>query len=308
MGGTSGASNGDAVPEPPATLLLARENAFAENDGAVPLDLAPERSDVLVVSVARTVAEVVREWRTDAGTLPPAFGLVTFAEFERSAATASEDPPRRSLPGHGIRVTTMSEPTNLRRLATAITLYLDDWDDTGRETFVYVDTLEPFLDGNGLESTFQFLHLLVQTVAQRNAAIVVRLDPNATEERAINTLRPLFGDVIDVEAGECHLDYGTLDDLLDNQRRRFVLRTLLEDAGLGLDQLATRLARREAGTHEPTDRERDRAYTALASVHVPRLAEAGLVVFDRSAKRVRLSDAARESDCLERRLDESSDD
>lgn len=289
-----GANSGESTESrdgmrPTATLLLGDEG---DADGGIDavLDVAPESTNVLVVSVTRSMRAVVEEWRRRAGSLPEAFGLITYAEFDRSAsAAASGQPSRKPLPGSNIAVTSMSDPGDLRRLGTAVTLYLDDWADLDRETLVYVDALSPFVDAAGIESTFQFLHLLIRSAEQSAADVVVGLDPSTTDERTINTYRPLFDRVVDAATADV-LDEDELRALLANARRRFVIRSLFDQPVLELDRLATRLARWENDTDDPDDAERRRAYTALASIHVPRLAEAGLVSFDRIAEQVRLTD------------------
>jgi len=302
MGGANSGNSSDrrADSRPTATLLLGGDVEFGS--GASP-HVAPETTNVLVVSAARSMRTVVEDWRQYVGTLPAAFGLATYAEFDRSAAT--DRPSKEPLPGGNLTLTSMSEPGDLRRLGTAIMLYLDDWADTDRESLVYVDALGPFVDASGVESTFQFLHLLVESVDQLDADVVVRLDPSTTDDRTVNTFRPLFDAVIDATTA---LDTEELRTVLSNDRRRFVLRALLETTPIGLERLATRLACWENDTDDPTDAECDRAYTALASIHVPRLAEANLVAFDRSAGQVRLADGDWSTDRLERYLTTPSDD
>ena len=261
-----------------------------------------------MVSTSRSMTDVVRDWRSAVGSLPAEFGLVSFSEFTRSAATASDggSPHRRSVSGGDITLTSMANPGNLQRLGTAMTLYLDDWADSDRETVVYVDALSPLLRATDAESVFQFLHLLTRTVKQADATLTVRLDPDAVAERTTNTLRPLFDRVVDHTDDAPVVDVDTIHDLLGNARRRFVLRALFEENALDLDRLATRLARRESGTAEPTATDRERAYTALASIHVPRLAEAGVVMFDRDTERVCLVDETENIDLLERLLNWAS--
>jgi hypothetical protein len=311
MGGVDSgtSSGGDAVRRATATLLLDRSDAD-ERVVTGRLDVPPEEMEALVVTVDRSVRDVVADWRADDGRLPAAFGLVTFAEFDRSAA-AAEGPSRRSLPGSDITLTSMSDPGNLQRLGTAVTLYLDDWTDSDRKTLVYVDALAPLVDAGDLESTFQFLHLLVQSVEQLGATLVVGVDPTATDEQTINTLGSLFDEVIDPDGGDAAaptFDVDTIHDLLGNARRRFVLDVLFEESAVGLERLATRLACSENDTDDPTSRERDRAVTALASIHLPRLVDAGVVTFDRESGWVRLTSDARDADRLASYLERSVDD
>ena len=308
MGGANSGESSECSDEtrPTATLLLGGEDDSDDVDAV--LDVAPGSTNVLVVSVARSMRAVVEEWRRRAGTVPAALGLITYAEFDRSAsAAASGQPSRQPLPGSNITVTSMSDPSDLRRLGTAVTLYLDDWVDADCETLVYVDALSPFVDANGVEPTFQFLHLLVQSADELGADVVVGLDPSTADERTINTYRSLFDRVVDTTTTDT-LDDDELHDLLANPRRRFVLRSLFERPTHELDRLAARLARWENDTDTPTDAERRRAYTALASVHVPRLVEAGIVAFDRPAERVRLADGDWSTSRLERYLATPLDD
>jgi hypothetical protein len=309
MGGAnSGSTSGKGAVESAATLLVARDGGDVGR-----LIAGPDATEVLVVSGNRTVRSIVSDWRASHGSLPAAFGLITFAEFDRSAAdpeaTAAGGPTRRSLPGHDIRLTAMSDPADLQRLGTAVMLYLDDWADTDLETVVYVDALSPFVDASDVESTFQLLHLLTQTITQRDARLIVRADPSTLDEQTLNTLRPLFDTVVDptAEPASGQLDVDTVHELLSNPRRQFVLHTLFEEGGVALDRLTTRLACWENETRDPTDAECSRAYAALASIHVPQLEEAGVVVFDRTAERVALSESARDADRLRDHLDVDSD-
>jgi hypothetical protein len=202
--------------------------------------VTPREANVLVVSPSRSVTDVVRDWRAAVGSLPAEFGLVSFSEFTRSAATTPPDsvggsPPRRSVSGGDITLTSMANPGNLQRLGTAVTLYLDDWADSDRETVVYVDALSPLLEATDAESVFQFLHLLTRCVEKSDATLTVRLDPDVVAERTTNTLRPLFDRVADHTDDAPAVDIDTIHDLLGNARRRFVLRALFEEDDLGLD-------------------------------------------------------------------------
>jgi hypothetical protein len=310
MGGSNSDESGEWSDDgrSSATLLLGDE-ATVDEDVDAALDVPVEATNVLVVSVAQSMRDVVEEWRQRAGALPDALGLITYAEFDRSASTAATgQPSRKPLPGGNITVTSMSNPGDLRRLGTAVTLYLDDWVDTDRETLVYVDALSPFVGASSVESAFQFLHLLVQSAEALDADVVVRLDPSTTDERTTNTFRPLFDRVVDTTTTTSGLDDDELHALLGNRRRRFVLRSLFGQPTFELDRLAARLACWENDTDEPTETERRRAYTALASIHVPRLAEAGLVAFDRTAEQVRLADGDWSADRIKRYLDTPIDD
>jgi sugar-specific transcriptional regulator TrmB len=79
-----------------------------------------------------------------------------------------------------------------------------------------------------------------------------------------------------------------LSDLLADERRRRVLRTLAEQEGpVDLSTLASAVADSEADDPAGRTPVWRRVYLALSHVHVPMLADAGLVEFDRAATRVR---------------------
>ncbi|SDZ91986.1 hypothetical protein SAMN04488065_1221 [Haloplanus vescus] len=300
MGGADG-SESSGVPEasrPTATLLLTDDETTVDAH----LDVDP-MTNVLVVSAARTMRDVVEAWRQRAGTVPATLGVVTYAEFDRSAS-ATDGPSRRSLSGGDVTLTSMSDPSDLRRLGTAITLYLDDWADADREALVYLDALAPFLDASDAESGFQLLHLLVQSAARADASVVVRVDTSAVDEQTIRTVQSLFDEVCTPAATD-DPDFRTL---LSNRRRRFVLRTLLDASVscLELERLATLLARHEHD--DPSGDDWNRAYTALASIHVPRLAEANLVAFDREDETVRLTEGDWSAERLDRLLTDEYED
>ena len=83
----------------------------------------------------------------------------------------------------------------------------------------------------------------------------------------------------------------SLDELLDalaDQRRRFVLRTVeRSETPMALADLADELVREEFGASPASVQdERERIYVSLYHCHLPKLAEAGLVTFDRAEKQV----------------------
>lgn len=73
-------------------------------------------------------------------------------------------------------------------------------------------------------------------------------------------------------------------DTLSNQRRRWVVRDLLDDTGgeTDLGDLAARVAARENETDPAnvTPAQRRRVYTALQQSHLPRMDDQGLVDYD----------------------------
>lgn len=86
-----------------------------------------------------------------------------------------------------------------------------------------------------------------------------------------------------------------LFDLLSNRRRRYALAHLADrERPTALADLARAVAARENGvpTAEVTDEAVQRTRTSLHHAHLPKLADAGAVEFDRDRNRVRASAAA----------------
>ena len=86
-------------------------------------------------------------------------------------------------------------------------------------------------------------------------------------------------------------------DLLSNPRRRFLLRELQEaDGGAELDDLAAALAASEnqVPVEELTAKQEKRTYVSLYQTHIPKMAEAGVLRYDRDEGRVSLTDRSDE--------------
>ena len=85
----------------------------------------------------------------------------------------------------------------------------------------------------------------------------------------------------DPDRGE--LTEGKLFDLLSNQRRRYILYTLIqEDDRLDLGQLSREIAAWEDGVpyEDVSGADRRRVYTALQQSHLPKLDDGGTIEFD----------------------------
>lgn len=83
--------------------------------------------------------------------------------------------------------------------------------------------------------------------------------------------------------------------LLSARRRREALYQLNEvEGGMGLDDLARRMALEEAGSESEAEAAvARRVHVSLHHVHVPKLAAANAVAFDRAARTVSLTETGR---------------
>lgn len=118
--------------------------------------------------------------------------------------------------------------------------------------------------------------------AEREGAVD---EPRRTASGGAGGRRP--GDVL--TGAETTPPREVLFDLLKNPRRRRVLRYLLdEETPVELGPLAEHVAAVENGKDPTalTARERKRVYVVLYQMHLPRLADAGLVAFDDDRGRI----------------------
>jgi hypothetical protein len=96
-------------------------------------------------------------------------------------------------------------------------------------------------------------------------------------------------------AGEKQFDENEVYDILRNERRRNVLR-LLTDRGDGttIGDLADRIAEQESGESPPPGDTRQSVYVSLHQTHLPKLANLGVVDYDREERTVELQPVADE--------------
>ena len=106
---------------------------------------------------------------------------------------------------------------------------------------------------------------------------------------------------------ESDLSQDIVFDILSSTRRRYVLYYLrTTDGPVRLTDLAEEVAAWENETDraEITDQERKRVYVSLYQTHIPRLAEAGLVNYDKDSGQIELAEGAVN---IDRYLDSADD-
>ncbi|GAA0534730.1 hypothetical protein ABNG02_08615 [Halorubrum ejinorense] len=107
------------------------------------------------------------------------------------------------------------------------------------------------------------------------------------------------------------IGFDQLFEILKNQRRRRVLRYLIEDEneGVTLDELAEEIAARETGKdiRQITSQERKRVYVGLYQCHLPKMDDYGAIAYNKPRGHIETAD---NTDLFERYLsvDEDADD
>jgi hypothetical protein len=82
------------------------------------------------------------------------------------------------------------------------------------------------------------------------------------------------------------LDSDSVHELLSNERRRFVLRRLRDTPTTSKSCLADRLAAYESNSDTWNAQARKRALIGLHQCHLPKLADRGVIAYDRQSGRV----------------------
>ena len=92
---------------------------------------------------------------------------------------------------------------------------------------------------------------------------------------------------------ESQLSQDTVFDILSNSRRRYVLYYLRQESGpIQLTDLAEHVAawENETDIESMGEQERKRVYVSLYQTHIPKLADTGLVEYDKEAGTVALTE------------------
>lgn len=104
------------------------------------------------------------------------------------------------------------------------------------------------------------------------------------------------------------IGFDQLFEILKNQRRRRVLRYLIEDddGGVTLDELAEEIAARETGkdVRQITSQERKRVYVGLYQCHLPKMDDYGAIAYNKPRGKIETAD---QTDLFERYLSVEDD-
>ncbi|WP_049984253.1 hypothetical protein [Halorubrum sp. BV1] len=102
-----------------------------------------------------------------------------------------------------VRVT---NPKDITRLGIVVSGTIEDWADDDRPIAFCLDSLNVVLNYRGVKSTFRFLHVLLNTLHSGGAVSHFHADPTAENRQDLNTLEPLFDDVVAVDSDGVHAE------------------------------------------------------------------------------------------------------
>lgn len=88
-----------------------------------------------------------------------------------------------------------SSPRDLTEIGISLTRFLSDF---GEDTRVMVHSISTLLMYAELRTVFQFLHLVTGRIQTAGASGVYTLDLGAHDPQEINTIKPLFDDIVEI--------------------------------------------------------------------------------------------------------------
>lgn len=94
----------------------------------------------------------------------------------------------------------INNPNDVTRLGILATSTLDDWVPLDGQIVVSLDPLDVMFQYKTAEATFRFLHIFLGKLSSREAISHFFVNPSASDPQAINTLKPLFDDVLTIDS------------------------------------------------------------------------------------------------------------
>ena len=94
----------------------------------------------------------------------------------------------------------INNPNDITRLGILVSGTLDDWADHDATTVVCYDSVNVLLEYKDVQSTFRFFHVFLGTLESADAIAHFHADPLAGTPQKINTLKPLFDEVVSIDS------------------------------------------------------------------------------------------------------------
>jgi hypothetical protein len=239
-----------------------------------------------------------RFWRTDAGAPVADHRVVTVrpADARRDdAGTTTTARPRATdvpIPGPETDVTVTVVPTEdnpFHRLEAAVEQALADWSDTDAWPVVCGGSVGNLLAMAETDDAIRSLERLLDRLREAGALVHFHGDPATIDPVDRRQLDRVFDRVIEAPHADPASGASTTDltfELLRDECRREAVRVLgAADEPMNVDELARRVARPRGGSEPdaPSATSPRRTTVDLYHNHLPKLADAGYVAYDRDA-------------------------
>ncbi|WP_231182735.1 HalOD1 output domain-containing protein [Haladaptatus sp. DYF46] len=230
--------------------------------------------NVLLVTYNRAPKVVYDHWESHVGEEPTELGIISVGGGGARTGTHRLEPRGDS------NAISLASPASLGRLETTIHLYLDQWSANDGKTVLCFDSISSSLRHVDRTAAFRFLHSLTEYLRQQNVLAHFHIDPDLHDDATIAMLCSLF-DAVHGRSGDVeNVSADVLLALLGTPRRRLVCRYLVEIADRApISAIARRIAEWE-GSGTASENERERVHITLHHVHLPELADAGVLERD----------------------------
>ena len=105
-----------------------------------------------------------------------------------------------------VEVVNINNPNDVTRLGILSTKTLDDWQPLDGEVAVSLDPLDVLFRYKSVEGTFRFLHIFLGKLSAGGAVSSFFVNPSASNPQDVNTLKPLFDHILNVDAAGVDLE------------------------------------------------------------------------------------------------------
>jgi len=93
----------------------------------------------------------------------------------------------------------INNPSDITRLGILVSSAVSDWADVSGETVLCFDSINVLLRYKEVGKAFRFLHILLGTLDSAETISLFHADPHAGDKQDINTIKPLFDEVISLD-------------------------------------------------------------------------------------------------------------
>lgn len=169
-------------------LVLAPVSRHPEYDVAAALQR--ESSPVVWVTLTGAPRAVVRFWQSRIGPVPE----------EMVVVDVGGDANDRTVP-EAVTARAVHDPKNVTRLGVCMVEELNRMAGDGVRPVVCLTSLSTLLQYVELDHVVHFVEVLNEHIVDAGAVAHVHLDPNAHDADTVETLSPLFDDVVEFADG-----------------------------------------------------------------------------------------------------------
>ena len=99
-----------------------------------------------------------------------------------------------------VEVTQINNPNDITRLGIVVSRVTQGWSTDDRDIRVCYDSLNVLLNYRDVKNAFRFLHVFLSTFTKTDAVAHFHADPLEGDPQAINTLKPLFDEVVSIDS------------------------------------------------------------------------------------------------------------